>query len=176
MQVNSIIIVTAILSFAINIEARSNRVKRKFIEAKILPDVLDFLPDNMEFVKISYPSGVKVNLGNFLTPTQVRDQPIVQWKARKDAMFTFLMIALSPPEFSEVRHWLTVKFHATSSMQQSHSSSVLGLERTSESIATCSFSSSKKPAGSTLTPLLFPITLCITDFTLRRGISWPNII
>lgn len=65
---------------------------------KIVPDVIDFAPKliakvnachfswlsyfNQYFVfQIIYPSGVAVNLGNELTPTQVKDQPTVAWVA-----------------------------------------------------------------------------------------------
>lgn len=42
-------------------------------------------------LQISYPSGVKVNLGNELTPTQVKDEPTVTFEAEKDAYYLFAM-------------------------------------------------------------------------------------
>lgn len=59
--------------------------------------------------QISYPSGVKVNLGNELTPTQVKDQPTVKWAAEEGAWYTLLMTDPdAPPDRREIRHWLVV--------------------------------------------------------------------
>lgn len=43
------------------------------------------------YLKVSYPSGVTVSLGNELTPTQVKDVPQVSWEAEKGAYYTLLM-------------------------------------------------------------------------------------
>lgn len=71
-------------------EASSGDVKTKFLEAKISPDVLETVPD-LKLLKISYPSGVKADLGNVLTPTQVQDQPKVEWEAEDGVFYTLLM-------------------------------------------------------------------------------------
>lgn len=64
-------------------------------------------------LKVSYPSGVSVNLGNVLTPTQVKDKPKLIWEAEKDAYYTLVMIDPDAPsriDFSlrEILHWLVM--------------------------------------------------------------------
>lgn len=70
--------------------ATESEAKTKFLRGEIVPDVLGELPD-LKTLKVSYPTGVKVDLGNVLTPTQVKDQPDVEWEAEKDAFYTLLM-------------------------------------------------------------------------------------
>lgn len=70
--------------------ASPSEAKTKFLQGEIAPDVLGEVPD-LKTLKVSYPSGVKVDLGNILTPTQVKDQPDVEWEAEKDALYTLLM-------------------------------------------------------------------------------------
>lgn len=57
-----------------------------------------------------YPSGVTVNFGNELTPTQVKDQPTVTWEAEVDSYYTLIMTDPDAPTrtnatLGEVRHW-----------------------------------------------------------------------
>lgn len=40
---------------------------------------------------MSYPSGVTVDFGNELTPTQVKDEPAVNWPADPNAFYTLCM-------------------------------------------------------------------------------------
>jgi hypothetical protein len=68
----------------------SNDVQSKFSDNEIVPDVLESLPE-IETLKVSYPSGVSINLGNVLTPTQVKDQPTVEYEAEAGAFYTLLM-------------------------------------------------------------------------------------
>lgn len=61
--------------------------------------------------QVSYPSGVSVNLGNELTPTQVKDKPTLSWQAEKGAYYTVYKTdpdapSRSKPTFREIRHWL----------------------------------------------------------------------
>lgn len=70
--------------------ATPSEAKTKFLKGEIAPDVLGEVPD-LKTLKVSYPNGVKVELGNVLTPTQVKDQPDVEWEAEKDAFYTLLM-------------------------------------------------------------------------------------
>lgn len=41
--------------------------------------------------KVKYNSGVEVNFGNELTPTQVKDVPAVKWNAVPDSYYTLAM-------------------------------------------------------------------------------------
>lgn len=41
--------------------------------------------------QVSYPSGVSVDFGNELTPTQVKDEPSVNWPTDSNAFYTLCM-------------------------------------------------------------------------------------
>ena len=71
-------------------EASESGIQHKFRDNEIIPDVLEEVPE-LETLKISYPSGVNVDSGNVLTPTQVKDQPTVEYKAETGAFYTLLM-------------------------------------------------------------------------------------
>lgn len=45
----------------------------------------------MLFLKVNYQSGVEANLGNELTPTQVKDVPQVSWNAEEDQFYTLVL-------------------------------------------------------------------------------------
>lgn len=45
----------------------------------------------ISFLQVKYPSGVEVKDGNELTPTQVKDQPEVNFKADKNSFYTLIM-------------------------------------------------------------------------------------
>ena len=67
----------------------------------------------LAFFKVFYPSGVKVELGNELTPEQVKDKPTVTWDADEGAYYSLFQIDLDPPSrrfacLGEFRHWLVV--------------------------------------------------------------------
>jgi len=94
------------------IEASSNEISEKFRQEEIVPDVLEDLPE-IKLLKITYPSKLKVNLGNILTPTQVKEQPKVEYDAEEGAFYTLLMTdpdapSRKEPSRREFRHWLTV--------------------------------------------------------------------
>lgn len=89
-------------------------VETKFIENEILADLkLDAAPKNL--VEINYPTGATVNLGNELSPTQVKDIPFLQWENEKDALYTVFMVDPDAPSrkestYREVRHWLVGEY------------------------------------------------------------------
>lgn len=63
--------------------------------------------------KVSYPSGVFAKLGNELTPTQVKDKPIVSWDAENCSYYTLMLVdpdapTRANPTDREFRHWLVV--------------------------------------------------------------------
>lgn len=82
----------AILSLnSVKCDKPEHYVQKKFEENKIVPDVLPEVGDIKE-LKVSYPSsGVDVDLGNYLTPTQVQVEPKVEWEAKEDECYTLLM-------------------------------------------------------------------------------------
>ncbi|XP_030759703.1 protein D3-like [Sitophilus oryzae] len=76
---------------------------------QVVPDVIDKVPGDT--AKVSFPSGVKAEMGNVLTPTQVKDAPTVTWSAEPEAFYTLCMTdpdapSRSNPKFREWRHWL----------------------------------------------------------------------
>ncbi|KAG5878106.1 hypothetical protein JTB14_017973 [Gonioctena quinquepunctata] len=85
-----------------------------FVQAKmkshgVVPDVIDVAPNDI--LEVTYPSGVKVDLGNELTPTQVKDEPKLKWRAQDNILYTVAMVdpdapSRADPSVSEVLHWL----------------------------------------------------------------------
>ncbi|VVC35373.1 Hypothetical protein CINCED_3A022148 [Cinara cedri] len=78
-------------------------------EHEIVPDVISVAPS--EIIKVSYSSGVSVNMGNELTPTQVKYEPSVNWPADPNAFYTLCMTDPDAPNreehtFREWHHWL----------------------------------------------------------------------
>ncbi|XP_017473684.1 PREDICTED: protein D3-like [Rhagoletis zephyria] len=75
----------------------------------VVPDVVSCAPQ--ELVTVCYPSGAAVEQGNVLTPTLVKDQPTVTWKADANAFYTLCMTdpdapSRDAPKFREWHHWL----------------------------------------------------------------------
>ncbi|CAH0698569.1 unnamed protein product [Spodoptera exigua] len=66
-----------------------------------------------ELLTIKYPSGSVVTTGKELTPTQVKDQPVVQWAAKEEEYYTLAMVdpdapSREDPKFREWHHWLNL--------------------------------------------------------------------
>ncbi|XP_070496088.1 protein D2-like [Chironomus tepperi] len=85
--------------------------KMPFTKHEVVPDVIPTAPTNV--AKVDYVSGVSANLGNVLTPTQVKDAPTVEWDAEADAFYTLCMTdpdapSRQNPEYREWHHWLIV--------------------------------------------------------------------
>ncbi|XP_055714901.1 protein D3-like [Phlebotomus papatasi] len=94
------------LSFLISAE---EDVSSKFKSLEVVPDVLSSAPENP--IEVKYPSGVEVNYGNELTPTDVKDIPYVTWKAEPEAFYTLILTdpdapSRSEPAFREFKHWV----------------------------------------------------------------------
>lgn len=75
----------------------------------VVPDVISCIPQ--EVITVCYPSGAVVEQGNVLTPTLVKDQPTVTWKADANAYYTLCMTdpdapSRTEPTFREWHHWL----------------------------------------------------------------------
>lgn len=67
---------------------------------------------------MSYRSGVSANLGNELTPTQVKDKPTLSWEAEDGAYYTLLLVdpdapSRTDPKNREFRHWLVMNIPGT---------------------------------------------------------------
>ncbi|XP_011882180.1 PREDICTED: protein D2-like isoform X2 [Vollenhovia emeryi] len=75
----------------------------------VIPDVVDKVPAGV--LNVTYPSNLAVEIGKVLTPTQVKDQPTVQWDGEANAFYTLCMTdpdapSRKEPKFREWHHWL----------------------------------------------------------------------
>lgn len=68
----------------------ANIINDRFLEEEIVPDILDYLPDDMRPLRVVYLPGVEINLGTILSPSQTRLQPDVSWEA-ESAYYTLFM-------------------------------------------------------------------------------------
>nr|XP_014089745.2 protein D3 [Bactrocera oleae] len=85
--------------------------RRKMISSGIIPDIIDTSPKGL--VQVTYPSGVKVEFGKELTPTQVKDEPTVSWEAEDNALYALFMVdpdapSRAEPTNREILHWLVI--------------------------------------------------------------------
>ncbi|XP_055678084.1 protein D3-like [Lutzomyia longipalpis] len=85
-----------------------DNVAGKFQSSEVVPDVVASAPNKP--IEIKYPSGVEVNFGNELTPTDVKDIPYVTWDANPDDYYTLIMTdpdapSRKEPTFREFKHW-----------------------------------------------------------------------
>lgn len=58
----------------------------------VIPDVVDKVPASV--LNVTYPNNLTVEIGKELTPTQVKDQPTVQWDAEANGFYTLCMTGL----------------------------------------------------------------------------------
>lgn len=105
----------------------SERVQEQFVENEIFSDLkLSDVPlEPLKVIilrclfkikisfslQIRYPSDVEVNLGNILTPSQVKQAPTVEYEADADGYYTLAMVdpdapSRAEPKFREWEHWL----------------------------------------------------------------------
>jgi len=87
-------------------------LRRNMEENDVVPDVVDTVPLNV--IEVKYPTGVEVKLGNELTPTQVKDIPmVVKWPTEDNSLYTLCMTdpdapSRNSPKYREWHHWLVV--------------------------------------------------------------------
>lgn len=85
-------------------------------EHGIVPDVLEIAPSHVAEVKYGEET---VNLGNELTPTQVKDPPTyINYPTEPDALYTLCMTdpdapSRQTPKYREWHHWLVVNIPGT---------------------------------------------------------------
>ncbi|XP_018322170.1 protein D2-like [Agrilus planipennis] len=75
----------------------------------VVPDVIDKIPPKI--VEVTYADGIKVQMGNELTPTKVKDPPTVQWETEPGVFYLLCMTdpdapSRKDPQFREWHHWL----------------------------------------------------------------------
>ena len=68
-------------------------------EHQIVPDVIPKAP--AEVCKVTYPSGVSVELGNVLKPRQVKDIPKVEYNANDSDLYVLCMTDPDAPSRKE---------------------------------------------------------------------------
>lgn len=78
----------------------------------LVPDVVDeLLPKGK--LQVKYATGVAVQEGNELTPTQVKDEPQVTWEEEQGHLYTLLMVdpdapSRADPKYREILHWAVI--------------------------------------------------------------------
>lgn len=87
----------------------SSKIVSRLNKHKVVPDVIDKPPN--EIIRVTYPCGVRAELGNVLKPVQVKDEPHVRWKICPHQFYTLCMTdpdapSRKKPEFREWHHWL----------------------------------------------------------------------
>nr|XP_022914088.1 protein D2-like isoform X2 [Onthophagus taurus] len=75
----------------------------------VVPDVIDTAPKTS--LEVLYANNVKVDGGNELTPTKVKDVPNVKWQAEEGSYYTLIMTdpdapSRTNPKMREWHHWL----------------------------------------------------------------------
>ncbi|VVC35369.1 Phosphatidylethanolamine-binding protein [Cinara cedri] len=96
----------------------SNKIVKAMDKEDIQIDIFPELPS--KFLKVYYNSGARVNLGNELTPTQVKDTPMVYWETDFFQQKYYTLI-FSDPDIpnrenatdGEFLHWLVVNIRGT---------------------------------------------------------------
>ena len=62
-------------------------------EAQVVPDMIDSVP--VDILRITYGARTKVQMGNELTPTQVKDLPTeVRWPTQPKALYTLMCVEI----------------------------------------------------------------------------------
>lgn len=90
-------------------QRHASTIARRLKKHAVIPDVIDKAPG--ELIRVTYPCGLQVELGNILKPVQVKDEPHVKWKICPDKLYTLCMTdpdapSREKPEFREWNHWL----------------------------------------------------------------------
>lgn len=95
----------------------------------MVPDVLDTVPKDV--LEVEWKSGVKAEMGNTLTPTNVKNPPKVRWQAEEGALYTLCMTdpdapSRKTPKYREWHHWLVVNIPGTDVKQGEVLSAYIG--------------------------------------------------
>ncbi|KAK2148225.1 hypothetical protein LSH36_508g00002 [Paralvinella palmiformis] len=87
-----------------------------FTKDGVVPDVIDTVPNKMLTVKYGID---EIKPGVVRTPTQVKNQPIVEWEAESGAFYSLIMNdpdapSRKNPKFGEWHHWLVTNIPGNS--------------------------------------------------------------
>lgn len=74
-------------------------------------DGLDDLPKSK--LLVTYPNGKVVEFGDELTPTEVKDEPTLQWSANPNKYYSLIMYDPDAPSrdnpiYADVKHWIVI--------------------------------------------------------------------
>ncbi|XP_061394521.1 protein D2-like [Musca vetustissima] len=91
------------------VKAGDSEITKFMKHLEVIPDVLDEGPKH--FLKITYDNGILADKGVELTPTQVKNEPKVEWEAEAGTYYTLLMTdpdapSRKEPIMREWHHWL----------------------------------------------------------------------
>ncbi|XP_016970322.2 protein D3 [Drosophila rhopaloa] len=97
------------LCFLLTVQAGS--LEEVFITHQVVPDVIPEPPNQL--LKVTYSNNLVAKDGVELTPTQVKDQPTVEWDAQPGEFYTLIMTdpdapSRAEPKFREFKHWVLV--------------------------------------------------------------------
>ncbi|XP_030851186.1 protein D3 [Strongylocentrotus purpuratus] len=79
---------------------------------EVVPDIIDVVPEHV--AEIAWSDDVMTNMGNELTPTQVKLPPTnISWPSEPNALYTLVLIDPDAPSrkdrsVGEVLHWLVI--------------------------------------------------------------------
>ncbi|ALC46812.1 CG17919 [Drosophila busckii] len=97
--------------FASILAVNCNSVEESFKFHGVVPDVIPEAPNQL--LKVTYNNGLVAKDGVELTPTQVKDQPVVEWTAQPGEYYALIMTdpdapSRAEPKFREFKHWVVV--------------------------------------------------------------------
>ncbi|XP_020798723.1 protein D2 [Drosophila serrata] len=103
------LILIPLISCVLAIQAGS--LEEVFRSNQVVPDVIAQAPDQL--LKVTYNNGLVAKDGVEFTPTQVKDQPQVEWNAQPGEFYTLIMTdpdapSRAQPKFREFKHWVLV--------------------------------------------------------------------
>lgn len=100
-----------LLLIASILAVQSGSVEDAFKSHGVVPDVLPEAPNQL--LKVIYKNGLVAKDGVELTPTQVKEQPVVEWEAQPNDYYTLIMTdpdapSRAEPKVREFKHWVVV--------------------------------------------------------------------
>ncbi|KAH8359201.1 hypothetical protein KR093_005124 [Drosophila rubida] len=103
----TLLLIASIMSASV----QSGSVEDAFKTHNVVPDVIPEAPNQL--LKVTYPNGLVAENGVELTPTQVKEQPVVEWSAEPSDYYTLIMTdpdapSRDEPKFREFKHWVLV--------------------------------------------------------------------
>ncbi|XP_034486702.1 protein D2 [Drosophila innubila] len=96
---------------AMILAVQSESVEDAFKTHGVVPDVIPEAPNQL--LKVTYNNGLVAKNGVEFTPTQVKEQPLVEWNAEPSDYYTLIMTdpdapSRADPKFREFKHWVVV--------------------------------------------------------------------